>query len=155
MAKCSSKKLLAKPPTNDGEITVNGKTYRQINMAKLMYNASAHCGKYTGSLVDCGANGGIAGEDVRIISKTGRHVDVQGIDNHQIVDINIVTAGAVIPTQQGEVIGIIHQYAYTGKGKSIHSSLQLEAFKNDVNDKSIKVMAVCSVSSQQTTMSFR
>ena len=108
-------------------------------MAKLMYIASAHHGKFTGSLVDHGANGGIAGEDVRIINKTRRQVNVQSIDNHQIVDIPIVTAGAVIPTQHGKVIGIFHQYAYTGMGKSIHLSLQLEAFKNDVIDNSIKV----------------
>ena len=36
MAKYSGKKPPAKPPYKDGEITVNGKTYRQINMAKLM-----------------------------------------------------------------------------------------------------------------------
>ena len=34
----------------------------------------------------------------------------------------------------------MHQYAYTGKGKTIHSSGQLEAFKQKVYDKSIKVM---------------
>ena len=33
----------------------------------------------------------------------------------------------------------MHQYAYYGKGKTIHSSGQIEWFKNDVNDKSIKV----------------
>jgi hypothetical protein len=140
MAKNSGRKNNPTKPTDkDGEITLNGKKYRQVNMAKLTYIASAHQGRYTGSLVDHGANGGIAGEDVRIINKTGRHVDVQGINNHQIVDIPIITAGAVIPTQWGEVICIFHQYAYTGKGKSIHSSLQLEWFKNDVNEKSIKV----------------
>src|SRR5687767_12594029 len=140
MAKYTGKKgVPGKPTDKDGEITVSSKKYRQVNMAKLAYIASAHHGKYTGALVDQGADGGIAGEDVCIINKTGRHVDVQGIDNHQIVDIPIVTAGAVIPTQRGEVIGIFHQYAYTGKGKSIPSSLQFESFKNDVNDKSIKV----------------
>ena len=34
----------------------------------------------------------------------------------------------------------MHQYAYTGEGNTIHSSAQLESFKNDVNDKSIKVI---------------
>ena len=72
--------------------------------------------------MDHGANGGIAGDDTRIISKTGRFVDVQGIDNHQLVDIPIVTAGAVINTQKGEVIAVMNQYAYPGKGKTIHSS---------------------------------
>ena len=42
-------------------------------------------------------------------------------------------------SQPEQFIAIFHQYAYTGKGKSIHSSLQLESFKQDVNDKSIKV----------------
>ena len=75
----------------------------------------------------------------RIIAKTGRQVDIQGIDNHCINDIPIVTAGGVINTQKGEVIAIMHQYAYVGKGKTIHSSGQLEAHKQGVHDKSIKV----------------
>ena len=33
----------------------------------------------------------------------------------------------------------MHQYAYTGRGKSIHSCVQLEHFQNEVNDKSVKV----------------
>ena len=64
---------------------------------------------------------------------------MQGIDNDQIVDIPINTAGAVVKTQCDEVIVILHQYAYTGKGKTIHSSGQLEWYKQHVNDKSIKV----------------
>ena len=70
MAKYSGKKPPAKPPYTDGEITINGKMYRQVNMTTIMYIASAHCDKYTQSLADHGAYGGIAGEGVRIISKT-------------------------------------------------------------------------------------
>jgi hypothetical protein len=33
----------------------------------------------------------------------------------------------------------MHQYAYTGKGGTIHSSSQLEWCGNDVNDRSIKI----------------
>ncbi len=66
-------------------------------------------------------------------------VDVRGIDNHQITNIPIVTAGGVIKTQHGPAITILHQYAYTRQGKTIHSSGQLEWYKNDVNNKSIKV----------------
>ncbi len=66
-------------------------------------------------------------------------VNVRGIDNPQITNIPIVTAGGVIKTQHGPAIAILHQYAYTGQGKTIHSSGQLEWYKNDVNDKSIKV----------------
>jgi hypothetical protein len=44
-----------------------------------------------------------------------------------------------LSTQRGEVIAIIHQYVYTGKGGTIHSSGQLEWCGNDVNDCSIKI----------------
>lgn len=54
MAKYSGKKPTnIKVTSNDWEITVNGKKYRQASMAAMMYIASAHCNKYTRSLVDC------------------------------------------------------------------------------------------------------
>jgi hypothetical protein len=114
--------------TASHDITINGKTYRQVNMAKTIYVASDHRTVRRGALVDRGANnGGIAGDDV------------QGIDNHQIIDIPIVTAGVVVSTQRGDVIIIMHQYAWTKKGKTIHSSRQLEWYKQDVDDKSRRV----------------
>jgi hypothetical protein len=117
---------------------MDGVTYYAANQ-HIQYCASSHRQVRYGALIDRGANGGIAGDDVRIINCTGRQVDVQGIDNHQIVDIPIVTAGAVVKTQRGEVVLILHQYAYTGKGKTIHSSGQLEWYKQQVDDRSIKV----------------
>ena len=68
-----------------------------------------------------------------------RLVDVSGIGSHQVTDLPIVTVGGVVPSQRGDVIAIMHQYAYLGEGKTIHSSGQLEMYKNDVNDKSLKV----------------
>jgi hypothetical protein len=53
-----------------------------------------------------------------------------------IKDVAIGTVGAVVNT---EVIAIMHQYAYTGKDGTIHSSGQLEWCGNDVNDHSIKI----------------
>jgi hypothetical protein len=44
-----------------------------------------------------------------------------------------------VKTQHGEVVIILHQYAYTGKGKTIHSSGQLEWYNQQVDDRSIKV----------------
>ena len=109
-------------------------------MASAIYAiSSCHAAGNKSSLVDCGANGGIAGDDVCIITKTGKMVNIQGIDNHRINEIPIVTAGGVINTQRGPVIAIMHQYAYTGKGKSIHSCAQLEAHKQTVHNKSMKV----------------
>ena len=66
-------------------------------------------------------------------------VNILGIDNHRTNEIPIVTAGGVINTQKGPVIAIMHQYAYMGKRKSIHSCAQLEAHKQTVHDKSKKV----------------
>jgi hypothetical protein len=80
------------------------------------------------SLIDRGANGGAAGDDVRIIFHT-----------HRINNIGIGTVGGVVQTQHGPVIAIMHQYALLGKGASIHSPSQLERYKNDVNDKSLHV----------------
>ncbi len=77
--------------------------------------------------------------DVHIIEKLDQTVDVCGINIHQITDIPIVTSGGVMTTQHGPVVAIMHQYAYTGQGKTIHSSGQLEWYKNDVNNKSMKV----------------
>jgi len=67
-------------------------------------------------------------------------VDVTGIDNHQIDSLKVVDASAKIVTQRGEAIGIFQQYAYHGKGRTIHSSGQIEWYKgNTVHDRSLKV----------------
>ena len=87
-----------------------------------------------GTLIDRGANGGLAGCNVRVLHKTGRQVDVQGIDNHQITNIPIVTAAGVVNTQREEVILIMHQYAYIPNGKTIHSAGQLEHHGITVDD---------------------
>ena len=92
-----------------------------------------------GSFVDHGANGGLCGTDVRISEKTGRSVDIQGIDNYQITDVHIVTDGTCFYTERGLVVIILHLYAYISYGKITHSSGKLKSFNCDVNDKSMKV----------------
>jgi len=135
-----SKPNTGPPPTSkDEEIVVNGKRYCQVHAYCILYSVSSHKLCKAGSLVDRGANGSIAGDDVHIMEKSDQMVDAHGIDNHQITNIPIVTAERVVTTQNGPVIAILYQYAYTGQGKTIHSSGQLEWYKNDMNDKSIKV----------------
>ena len=34
--------------------------------------------------MDRGANGGLAGADMKILNKSGRKVNISGIDNHEI-----------------------------------------------------------------------
>jgi hypothetical protein len=120
-------------------VMINGVEY-VAKLNDVMYQVSNH--KKTTlplALIDRGANGGVTGSDTRLIDKTLHSVHIQGIDNHMIKDVPIGTAGAVINTQCGEVIAIMHQYAYTGKGGTIHSSGQLKWCGNDVNNCSIKI----------------
>jgi hypothetical protein len=120
-------------------VMINGVEY----IAKLndvMYQVSNH--KQTMlplALNDHGTNGGVAGSDTCLIDQSLHSVHIQGIDDHMIKDIPIGTVGAVINTQRGDVIAIMHQYVYTGKGGTIHSSGQLKWCGNDVNDRSIKI----------------
>lgn len=126
-------------PPGDIRRVLSKKSTRSVNTAETIYSVSSHRSTLPYSLVDRGANGGIAGLDVRVIHRTHRSVDVRGIDNHQLTNIDIGSVGGVVETQKGPVIAIMHQYALVGKGSSIHSAAQLEWFKNDVNDKAIKV----------------
>jgi len=48
-------------------------------------------------------------------------------------------AGLVVQTQHGPVVAIIHQADYHGKGSTILSSAQMEAYKIKVDDRSIHV----------------
>jgi hypothetical protein len=120
-------------------VMINGVEY-VAKVHDVMYQVSNH--KQTMlplALIDRSANGGVAGADTRLIDKSLRSAHIQGIDDHMIKDVPIGTVGAVVNTQRGEVIAIMHQYAYTGKGGTIHSSGQLEWCGNDVNNHSIKI----------------
>ena len=98
-----------------------------------------HANHTNQQLVDRGANGGLAGSDMRVIHKTHRKINIQGIDNHEVTGLDVVTAATLLNTSQGKVIGIFNEYAYLGKGSSIHSSGQPEWSKTNVDEKSVKV----------------
>ena len=105
----------------------------------LFYHVAQAKQAQHGSLVDRGANGGLAGPDVRVLSKSSRKCTVTGIDQHQINDLDIVQCAALVNTNHGYVNLIMNEYAYYGKGHTIHSSGQIEWHKNQVDDKSVKV----------------
>ena len=48
----------------------------------------------------------------------------------------MVTAAALLDTQKGPIIGVFHQYAHLGKGRSIHAAGQMEWFNCQVDDRS-------------------
>ena len=66
-------------------------------------------------------------------------VDVSVAFQSPITNIPILTAGGTIQTQKGPAIGIIRNTAHAGHGRTIASSLQLEAFGMDVNDKALSL----------------
>ena len=106
------------------------KRSRQIQVCQgYLFQHANHTNQ---QLVDHGANGGLAGSDMRVIHKTHRKINIQGIDNHEVTGLDVGTAATLLNTSHGKVIGIFHEYAYLGKGSSIHSSGQLEWFKTNV-----------------------
>ena len=98
-----------------------------------------HANHTNQQLVDRGANGDLAGSDMRVIHRTYCKINIQGINNHEVTGLDVVTAATPLNTSQGKVIGIFNEYTYLGKGSSIHLSGQLEWFKTNVDEKSVKV----------------
>ena len=125
---------------NDTDMDATG-GFKYKSNTHIMYTVSRHQNNQSikNALIDRGANGGMAGEGMKIIAVTDRKVDVSGIDNHELTGLKIVTAGGVVKSQRGEVIAIIHQMAHVPGGKTIISSPQLEHFGIDVDDKNQKL----------------
>ena len=101
---------------------------RSINHHFTYHIAQASQAKH-GSLVDRGANGGLAGSDVRILSRSSRTCTVTGIDSHELQGLDVVQCAALVETNHGIVNLIMNEYACYGKGHTIHSSGQIEWFK--------------------------
>ena len=111
---------------------------RSINHHFTYHIAQASQAKH-GSLVDRGANGGLAGSDVRILSRSSRKCTVTGIDSHELHCLDVVQCAALVQTNHGIINLIMNEYACYGKGHTIHSSGQIEWLKNSVDDRSVHV----------------
>ena len=48
----------------------------------------------------------------------------------------MVTAATLLDTQKGPIIGVFHEYAHLGQGRSIHAAGQMEWFNCQVDDRS-------------------
>ena len=57
-----------------------------------------------------------------------RKINIVWIDDHELTGLNVVTAAALLDTQKGPIIGVFHEYAHLGKGRSIHAAGQMEWF---------------------------
>ena len=89
------------------------------------------------SLCDRGANGSVGGSDTVWIGSPipNRTVNLTGVTNHQITNIPVGTVGAYIMSQRGPVIGIFHEFAYTGEANTVLSAFQMECHSLQVCDK--------------------
>jgi hypothetical protein len=98
--------------------------------AVYMISCSAHVDAYGEALINSGSNGGLAGKEMHIIETcdNGRTVDIEGIDQHHMCRIPLGSAGAVVKTQLGPAIAVVHNYALIGQGRTIHSVGQIEAY---------------------------
>jgi len=83
-------------------------------MPRMKLCASNHAIKRSkhGTLVDRGANGGILGNDAKVIFRRNKSVDVTGIDNHELSSLPMADATAKTLTDKGEVILFLRNYAY-------------------------------------------
>ena len=84
---------------------------RSINNHFTCHIAQASQAKH-GSLVDRGANGGLGGSDVRILSRSSRKCTVTGIDSHELQGLDVVQCAALVETNHGIVNLNINEYAY-------------------------------------------
>ena len=111
---------------------------RQVN-AHITYHVAQANQALHQSFVDKGANGGLAGSDVRVLKTSPRQCTVIGINNHELPGLDIVPCGALLNTNHGIVNLTMNEYAYYGKVHTIHSSGQIEWHTNTVDDKSVQV----------------
>jgi len=73
-------------------------------------NHAIECSK-RGTLVDRGANGGVLGDDAKVVFHRKKTVDVTGIDNHELSSLHVVNAAAKTLTDKGEAILILRHCA--------------------------------------------
>ena len=133
-----SNRAVRTTPNNDviDQFTHNGSTYQCItNHINISYDIhSVFRQSALGALIDGGANGGMNGCDVRVIEQTLQSADVSGLAEHAVKDLPIATVAAVLNSSRGNIIGIFHQYAHLGTGKTIHSANQMRHFGIEISD---------------------
>ena len=116
---------------------LSAKRSRQIQVCK--HYIFQHANHTNNQLVDCGANGGLAGSDMRVIYKTYRKINISGIDNHEVNGLDVVTAATLLNTSLGKVIGIFNEYAHLGKDHPSIHQVNLNGQDSCCDEKSIKV----------------
>ena len=78
----------------------------------------------------------LAGADVHVLERIGRKGSVTGRADHELPGLDIVTCVPLIQTKHDKVHMLMHEYAYYGRGITIHSPCQIEWFNNTCDSKS-------------------
>ena len=84
--------------------------WRELSEDHFTYHVAQASQAKHGSLVDRGANGGLAGSDVRILSRSSRECTVTGIDSHELQGLDVVQCAALVETNHGIVNLIMNEY---------------------------------------------
>ena len=121
----------------DQVLSINRAKTRTLKTSYIFTKAKTNLSYH--QLIDRGANGGLAGSDIRVLHHTGHKINIIGIDNHELTGLDVVIADSMLDINQGKVIGIFNEYTFLGKKNFIHSPGQREYFKTRVDDKSVKV----------------
>jgi hypothetical protein len=117
-------------------IMFNGQQY-STHVTMLHYSLGQHdVAIMEKALDDCGANGGICGDDMRVLEGSERFVDLSVLAGHTNSQLHIVNAQVLVSTYKGDDIATFHQMALLGKGKRNFLCIQMEAFGVDINDQS-------------------
>ena len=117
----------------------DGRTYT-INAMKTVRISNVDAASDGGMLVDGGSNNGLAGVNMRLLEQLDEKVNVIGATDaveNGMTNLPVGTYAATMTTASGtRVVGIFPKMIGYGKGKSILSKAQVEAFGIDVFDKS-------------------
>ena len=139
MSSESARSANASNGARQDEVMINGTTYRAVNTTvRCRIGQQASDAKARGSLVDGGANGGLLGEDVRILEHIpNSYVSITGVASNEITNLKLAQAAALVDVMaDGPIILIMSQCANCGVGQTVHSKGQMEHFGLVIDDKS-------------------
>ena len=68
--------------------------------------------------------------------KNWMEVSVTGIDDHEVLGLDIITCVALIQINHGKINILMHEYACYSRGSTTHSPSQIEWFHKKCDDKS-------------------
>ena len=139
MSSTSARSANASNGACQDKIAVNGAAHHSVN-AVVQHHISqqANNNESRGALIDCGANGGLLGDDVWVLEHVPNgFVNVTGVAGDKLTNLKLAQAAALVQTMEdGPIIVIVSQCLNCGVGKMAHSKGQMEHFGVVIDDES-------------------